>query len=91
MRIIFEKEDKKKKRITKNKFMRGALITVFITTVLFTGAVFVSTHLSGADHSVLIEWWFKAVIIEIGGLLLKKMFEKKDPPEEKETVTEEEE
>ena len=56
--------------------MRSTLILVFITTLIFTVAVFLSTHFTGADHSVLIESWFTVVGVEIGGLLLKKILEK---------------
>lgn len=82
MRIVFEK-----KRETKNKFMRKCIVVIFISTVIFTAAVFASTHLTGADHSTLIQWWFSAMIIEAGGLLLKKFFDdknKKDKTEEEE-------
>lgn len=57
--------------------MRSTLILIFITTLIFTIAVFLSTHFTGADHSTLTECWFNVVGIEIAGLLLKKILEKK--------------
>lgn len=56
--------------------MRSTLILIFITTLIFTIAVFLSTHFTGADHSTLTQCWFTVVGVEIGGLLLKKILEK---------------
>ncbi len=85
IKIVFEK---KQKHITKNRFMRGCIITIFIATIIFTAGVFVSTHFTGADHSTLVQWWFTAMIVEAGGLLLKKYFDDKKKKDTEETEEE---
>lgn len=72
MKIVFEKKTKEKK-----PFMEKAIVFVAVSTVVFTIAIFLSTHLTGADHSVLTQKWFDVVALELGGLLIKRVIDKK--------------
>lgn len=57
------------------RFATKALFAIAITTVIFIAAQYVSFLITGTEQTVMIEWYFRAVVIECGALMLKRVTE----------------
>lgn len=67
----------KKRRFFKadERFATKAVVAIAITTALFIIGQYVSFLITQQEQTVLIEWYFRAVVIECGALMLKRVTE----------------
>lgn len=57
------------------RFATKAIIAIAITTAIFIAAQYASFLITRTEQTVLIEWYFRAVVIECGALMLKRVTE----------------
>lgn len=67
----------KKRRFFKadERFATKTVVAIAITTALFIIGQYVSFLITQQEQTVLIEWYFRAVVIECGALMLKRVTE----------------
>lgn len=70
------------KRTAKRRFFKAderfatkAVIVIAVTTAVFIVAQYVSFLITQQEQTVLIEWYFRAVVIECGAMMLKRIAE----------------
>lgn len=70
------------KRVAKRRFFKAderfatkAVIVIAITTAAFIVAQYVSFLVTRQEQTVLIEWYFRAVVIECGAMMMKRLAE----------------
>ena len=70
------------KRVAKRRFFKAderfatkAVIVIAITTAAFIVAQYVSFLITRQEQTVLIEWYFRAVVIECGAMMMKRLAE----------------
>ena len=70
------------KRTAKRRFFKAderfatkAVIVIAITTAAFIAAQYVSFLVTRQEQTVLIEWYFRAVVIECGVMMAKRLAE----------------
>lgn len=70
------------KRVAKRRFFKAderfatkAVIVIAITTAAFIVAQYVSFLITRQEQTVLIEWYFRAVVIECGAMMMKRLTE----------------
>ena len=68
------------KRVAKRRFFKAderfatkAVIVIAITTAAFIVAQYVSFLITRQEQTVLIEWYFRAVVIECGAMMMKRL------------------
>lgn len=57
------------------RFATKAVIVIAITTAAFIVAQYVSFLITRQEQTVLIEWYFRAVVIECGAMMMKRLAE----------------
>lgn len=57
------------------RFATKAVITIAITTAVFIAAQYVSFLITQQEQTALIEWYFRAVVIECGAMMAKRVAE----------------
>ena len=57
------------------RFATKAVIVIAITTAAFIVAQYVSFLVTRQEQTVLIEWYFRAVVIECGAMMMKRLAE----------------
>lgn len=57
------------------RFATKLIVAIGITTVIFIAAQYVSFLLTQQEQTVLIEWYFRAIVIECGALMIKRVTE----------------
>lgn len=57
------------------RFATKAVIAIAITTVVFIAAQYVSFLVTQQEQTALIEWYFRAVVIECGAMMAKRVAE----------------
>lgn len=57
------------------RFATKAVIVIALTTAAFIVAQYVSFIITREEQSVLIEWYFRAVVIECGAMMAKRLAE----------------
>lgn len=67
----------KKRRFFKadERFATKAVIAIAITTAAFIVAQYISFLITQVEQTVLIEWYFRAVVIECGAMMMKRIAE----------------
>ena len=67
----------KKRRIFKadERFATKAVIVIAITTAAFIVAQYISFLITQQEQTILIEWYFRAVVIECGAMMMKRLAE----------------
>ena len=66
------------KRVAKRRFFKADerfVIVIAITTAAFIVAQYVSFLITRQEQTVLIEWYFRAVVIECGAMMMKRLAE----------------
>lgn len=70
------------KRVAKRRFFKAderfatkAVIVIAITTAAFIVAQYVSFLVTRQEQTVLIEWYFRAVVIECAAMVMKRLAE----------------
>lgn len=70
------------KRVAKRRFFKAderfatkAVIVIAITTAAFIVAQYVSFLITRQEQTVLIEWYFRAVVIECSAMMMKRLAE----------------
>lgn len=70
------------KRTAKRRFFKAderfatkAVVVIAVTTAAFIVAQYVSFLITQQEQTVLIEWYFRAVVIECGAMMLKRIAE----------------
>lgn len=56
-------------------FATKAIVVIGTTTALFIAAQYVSFLITGMEQTTLIEWYFRAVVIECGAMMIKRITE----------------
>lgn len=57
------------------RFATRFIIAIGITTLFFIAAQYVSFLITGTEQTALIEWYFRAVVIECGAMMAKRIAE----------------
>lgn len=57
------------------RFATKAVIVIAITTAAFIVAQYISFLITQVEQTVLIEWYFRAVVIECGAMMMKRIAE----------------
>ncbi len=73
-----EKPKRRKRRqpiLANERFATKAVIVIGITTAIFIIMQYVSFLITGAEQTTLIEYYFKAVVIECGAMMMKRLAE----------------
>lgn len=67
----------KKRRLFKadERFAKKAIVIIAITTAIFVIAQYISFIITQQEQTVLIEWYFRAVVIECGAMMMKRIAE----------------
>lgn len=70
------------KRVAKRRFFKAderfatkAVIVIAVTTAAFIVAQYISFLITQVEQTVLIEWYFRAVVIECGAMMMKRIAE----------------
>ena len=69
------KRGKRKAFLADERFATKAVIVIAITTAAFIVAQYVSFIITRQEQTVLIEWYFRAVVIECGVMMMKRLAE----------------
>ncbi|WP_195376925.1 hypothetical protein [Anaerotruncus rubiinfantis] len=72
------KQKRRKRRqpiLANERFATKAVVVIGITTAIFIIMQYVSFLITGAEQITLIEYYFKAVVIECGAMMLKRVVE----------------
>lgn len=74
------KEQKKRRKrrqsiLANERFATKAVAVIGITTAIFIVMQYASFLITGTEQVTLIEWYFKAVVIECGAMMLKRIAE----------------
>lgn len=69
------KHAKKRGFLADERFATRAVAAIGITTVIFIAAQYVSFLLTQQEQTVLIEWYFRAIVIECGAMMMKRITE----------------
>lgn len=69
------KRGKRKAFLADERFATKAVVVIGITTAIFIIMQYVSFLITGAEQITLIEYYFKAVVIECGAMMLKRVVE----------------
>lgn len=57
------------------RFATKAIVVIGITTAIFVVAQYASFLITKMEQTTLIEWYFRAVVIECGAMMLKRIAE----------------
>lgn len=68
---------KTKRRLFKadERFATKAIIVIAITTAIFIVTQYLSFLITRQEQTVLIEWYFRAIVIECGAMMMKRVAE----------------
>ena len=66
---------KRKAFLADGRFATKAVTIIGITTAIFIIMQYVSFLITQQEQTVLIEWYFRAVVIECGAMMLKRVAE----------------
>lgn len=72
------KQKRRKRRISflaNERFATKAVVAIGITTAIFIIMQYASFLITGVEQITLIEYYFKAVVIECGAMILKRVVE----------------
>ena len=69
------KHAKKRGFLVDERFATRFIVAIGITTLIFIAAQYVSFLVTGTEQTVLIEWYFRAVVIECGAMMAKRIAE----------------
>ena len=77
MKLNIKKGKREKKRafFADERFASRVIIVIGITTAIFVAAQYVSFLITGMEQTVMIEWYFRAVVIECGAMMMKRIAE----------------
>lgn len=66
-----------KRRLFKadERFATKAIIVIAITTAIFIVTQYISFLITQQEQTVLIEWYFRAIVIECGAMMMKRVAE----------------
>lgn len=66
-----------KRRLFKadERFATKAIIVIAITTAIFIVIQYISFLITQQEQTVLIEWYFRAIVIECGAMMMKRVAE----------------
>lgn len=65
----------KKRFLADERFATKAVVIIGITTAIFIIMQYISFLITGTEQTTLIEYYFKAVVIECGAMMLKRVVE----------------
>lgn len=57
------------------RFATRAIVAIGITTAAFIAAQYVSFLITQQEQAIMIEWYFRAIVIECGAMMLKRIAE----------------
>lgn len=57
------------------RFATKAIIVIAITTAIFIVTQYISFLITQQEQTVLIEWYFRAIVIECGAMMMKRVAE----------------
>lgn len=66
---------RQKKFLADERFATKVVVAIGITTVIFIVAQYASFLITRQEQTVLIEWYFRAVVIECGAMMMKRLAE----------------
>lgn len=69
------KHAKKRGFLADERFATRFIVAIAITTLAFIAAQYVSFLITQTEQTVLIEWYFRAVVIECGAMMAKRIAE----------------
>ena len=69
------KRTKKRGFLADERFATRFVVAIGITTLIFIAAQYVSFLITSMEQTVLIEWYFRAVVIECGAMMAKRIAE----------------
>ena len=69
------KHAKKRGFLVDERFATRFIVAIGITTLIFIAAQYVSFLVTRTEQTVLIEWYFRAVVIECGVMMMKRLAE----------------
>lgn len=69
------KRGKRKTFLADERFATKAVVIIGITTAIFIVMQYASFLITQQEQTVLIEWYFRAVVIECGAMMLKRVAE----------------
>lgn len=69
------KRKKPEARQTDERFATRAVVVIAASTAVFVIAQYVSYLVTGTEQTVMIEWWFRGVVIECGVMMAKRITE----------------
>ena len=69
------KRGKRKAFLAEERFATKAVVIIGITTAIFIIMQYASFLVTQQEQTVLIEWYFRAVVIECGAMMLKRVAE----------------
>ena len=69
------KRGKRKAFLADERFATKAVVIIGITTAIFIVMQYASFLVTQQEQTVLIEWYFRAVVLECGAMMLKRVAE----------------
>lgn len=75
MKLKPKRRKRRQSGFANERFATKAVAVIGITTAIFIIMQYASFLITGAEQTTLIEYYFKAVVIECGAMMLKRVVE----------------